>query len=90
MSWLAMVRSIRFSMENVMACRPEVAGRDAGDPDAYTIRQFCTKHGLSVAFYYKLKAQGLTPAEIHLGTRRLISKESAATWRRERENSATT
>jgi hypothetical protein len=84
-------------MENAMVCRPEVTGRrlaagasDAGEPDAYTIRQFCAKHGLSIAFYYKLKARGLTPAEIHLGARRLISRESAAAWRRAREAATAT
>ena len=77
-----------------MPTRPDVTGRrpaaafaasGAGDLDAYTIRQFCARHGLSIAFFYKLKAQGLTPNEIQLGARRLISKEAAAAWRRARE-----
>ena len=70
--------------------RPAAGASDAGEPVAYTIRQFCASHGLSIAFYYKLKARGLTPAEIHLGARRLISRESAAAWRREREAATAT
>src|SRR5262245_6068843 len=55
------------------------------DPDAFTIDQFCERHGLSHSFYYKLKAQGLGPREIKLNTKVLISKEAAAEWRAARE-----
>lgn len=62
--------------------RPEVTGRRIqSSPDAYSISEFCAAHGISESFYYKLKAQGLTPAEMRVGTRRIISKESAAAWR---------
>jgi hypothetical protein len=56
-----------------------------GNGDAYSIAEFCERHRISVPLYYKLRQQGLTPTEIRLGTRVLISRESAATWRRERE-----
>jgi hypothetical protein len=52
---------------------------------AYTIAQFCLAHGISQAMYFKEKAAGRGPIEMKIGTRRLISFESAAAWRRQRE-----
>jgi hypothetical protein len=79
-------------MESVMPARPEVTGRrpadagnSVGETAANAIPEFCRKHGFSVSFYYKLRAQGLGPAEIHLGSRVIITNESAAAWRRTRE-----
>lgn len=58
----------------------------AGLPDAaFTISTFCTAHHLSESFYHKLKQQGRGPKEMHVGARVLISFESAAAWRAERE-----
>ena len=37
-------------------------------------------------FFYKLKKQGEGPREMKVGARTLITLESAAEWRREREN----
>ena len=53
---------------------------------ALSIPEFCAAHGLSEAFYYKLKKQGNGPREMEVGVRKLITLESAAEWRREREN----
>ena len=53
--------------------------------DAYSIRQFCQRHGISESFYHKLQAKGLGPQTIRLGTRVLISKEAAGRWRLTRE-----
>jgi len=53
--------------------------------DAVSIADFCEGHGISVALYYKLKDQGQTPVEMEVGSRKLISKEAAAAWRRARE-----
>jgi hypothetical protein len=58
----------------------------AAEPLAYTIREFCRAHGISVPTYYDLKQQGLGPAEMRMGTVIRISRESAAAWRRAREN----
>jgi hypothetical protein len=52
---------------------------------AYTIKAFCRVHGISESLYFKLKNQGLGPAEMEVGTRRLISLEAAAAWRRARQ-----
>ena len=53
---------------------------------ALSIPEFCEAHGISEGFFYKLKKQGEGPREMKLGARTLITLESAAEWRREREN----
>jgi hypothetical protein len=66
--------------------RPEVGGRTTSELEAFSIDEFCARHGpISRAYYYKLKNAGLGPREIKLGARVLISAEAAADWRRERE-----
>lgn len=52
----------------------------------FNIRGFCRDHCLSIPSYYKLKREGLGPAEMRLGTTVRISMEAAAAWRRAREN----
>lgn len=52
---------------------------------AFTIEEFCRLNGFSRAHYFNLKKDGLGPRTMQVGARRLISKESAAMWRRERE-----
>jgi hypothetical protein len=52
---------------------------------AYSIAQFCAAHDLSEDMFYKMQRQGWGPAVMKVGTRTLISVESAAAWRRERE-----
>jgi hypothetical protein len=58
------------------------------DLDAFSIEEFCRRHSISVPQYYKMRKVGLTPTEFRVGSRVLISKESAASWRRERELAA--
>jgi predicted DNA-binding transcriptional regulator AlpA len=53
---------------------------------ALSIPEFCKAHGISEAFFYKLKKQGEGPREMKVGARTLITLESAAEWRRTREN----
>jgi predicted DNA-binding transcriptional regulator AlpA len=55
---------------------------------AYTIREFCQAHGISVPTYYELKKQNLGPAEMRMGRIVRISREAAAVWRQARENPA--
>ena len=52
---------------------------------ALSIREFCSAHGISQGLYFKLKKQGEGPREMKVGARTLISFESAAEWRGERE-----
>jgi hypothetical protein len=62
--------------------RPEVTDCAVSpELDALSIAEFCVAHRISTSFYFKLKQQGLTPAEMKLGSRILISKESAKAWR---------
>ena len=53
---------------------------------ALSIPEFCDAHGISEGFYFKLKKQGKGPREMKVGARTLITLESAAEWRCEREN----
>jgi hypothetical protein len=54
---------------------------DDADLDAYSIAQFCARHGLSIQSFYKFKALGLMPDTFRVGTRVLISREAAKRWR---------
>ena len=70
--------------------RPEITGRKviADSPAAFSIAEFCKAHRISESMYFKMRAQGLGPVEMIVGTRRLISWEAAAAWRRAREQEA--
>jgi hypothetical protein len=49
---------------------------------ASTIPEFCERHRISVAFFYELKKIKKAPRVTHLGTRRIITDEDAAAWRK--------
>ena len=55
---------------------------------AFTIDEFCRAHGISRAHYFNLQNRGEGPRVMRAGTRVLISRESAADWRVERETAA--
>ena len=66
--------------------RPEVTGRkmDAADVvDAYSVVEFCRRHGFSPQLFYKNRKA--MPKTFRVGARVLVSREAAAAWRRERE-----
>ena len=48
---------------------------------AMTIPMVCRAHNISDGMYFKLKKQGKGPREMRVGSRVLISFESAAVWR---------
>ena len=50
--------------------------------DAYSVDEFSARHGISRAYLYLLWKRGEGPAFMHVGARRLISKEAAASWRK--------
>jgi hypothetical protein len=54
-------------------------------PMAYSIRQFCQAHNISVDTYFRMQRAGFGPVTMKVGGRTLISVEAAAAWRRERE-----
>jgi predicted DNA-binding transcriptional regulator AlpA len=56
---------------------------------AFSIEEFCQLHGISRATFYNLKKNGQGPKEMRIGSRRLISIEAAADWRRLMEVEAT-
>jgi hypothetical protein len=56
---------------------------------AFSIPEFCEAHRISVRAYFKMKAEGWGPSEMHIGRRVAISFEAAAAWRREREAAST-
>ena len=60
--------------------QPEVTGRKLATDQALalSIAGFCRAHGISESMYFKLRAQGLAPREMIVGTRKLISREAAA------------
>ena len=60
------------------------------EADAYSIPEFCRRHRFSPAKYFKIAAAGEGPRVMRVGKRVLISKESAAEWRRSREAAAAT
>jgi hypothetical protein len=67
--------------------RPEVTGRKIrliqgtgeDDRDAFSVREFCSRHGISVQVFYKRRSE--MPDTFRVGSRVLISKEAAARWR---------
>jgi hypothetical protein len=62
--------------------KPKQSLLTPGEPRvAYTLAEFCEAHRISVAQYYRLKAQKLTPPEIKAGAKIIISVEAAAAWR---------
>ena len=64
--------------------------RIRGPPTAvYDIKTFCLAHGISEAFYFKLRSEGRGPREMRVGRRVLITLEAAARWRIEREAATT-
>jgi hypothetical protein len=73
----------------IKMARPEGAKPNtADDADAFSIGEFCRRHGISPQLFYKFKRE--MPATFRVGTRVLISREAAAAWRREREMAACT
>lgn len=70
--------------ERLSKIEAQLAALHAGPPLAFSIKQFCDLHDLSVSQYYVLRKQGLAPREMALGARRVISIEEAARWRAER------
>ena len=58
-------------------------------PMAYSIRQFCEAHNISVDTYFRMQRAGVGPVTMKVGGRTLISVEAATAWRREREAATT-
>ena len=84
--------SLAEVLERLAALETRVAGiirnRRGEEPiqrACYSIREFCTAHGISDHMFYKLQRQGLAPKTMRVGARTLVSVEAAAEWRRQCE-----
>jgi len=55
---------------------------------AFSILEFCRRHGISRAHFYNLSKSGNAPAVMRVGRRTLISAEAAAQWRQRMEEPA--
>ena len=53
---------------------------------AFSVEAFCKSHNISRAMYYNLQKEGKGPRLMRVGTKPLISAESAAKWRQKMEN----
>jgi len=58
------------------------------DKDAYSIEEFCLRHGISRAHLYNEWTAGRGPRRMKAGSRILISREAAADYRRQCEADA--
>jgi predicted DNA-binding transcriptional regulator AlpA len=52
---------------------------------AYTVSEFCAAHRISRSTLYELWAAGAGPRFILVGSKRIITVEAAADWRRRGE-----
>ena len=52
---------------------------------ASSVTRFCKDHDISRAHFYNLFRAGCAPKTFKVGSRRLISDEAAADWRRQQE-----
>jgi hypothetical protein len=81
--------SPRITAEEIKALAatlvPAITEAITDEADAASLATFCKRHSLSLSMFYKLAGQGLAPTTFKVGARTMISKESAAQWRRERE-----
>jgi hypothetical protein len=84
--------SLTEVLERLAVLEARVAGiarnRRATEPiprACFSVREFCTAHGISDHMFFKLQRQGLAPRTMRVGARTLITVEAAAEWRRERE-----
>ncbi len=60
----------------------------SADALAFSIPEFCRKHGISRGHFCNLFKSGHGPAGMRVGRRTLISAEAAAEWRRRMEQVA--
>jgi hypothetical protein len=75
-------RMTQASSKEVKLSRPISSAR-AKDitPECFTVNEFCLAHRIGLNTYYKLRKAQKGPHEIHVGSKVLITRESAAAWR---------
>jgi hypothetical protein len=60
----------------------------AGERAASTREEFCRSHRISRSKYYELRKRGEGPDEMIVDGKHLISNESGARWRKQKERKA--
>jgi hypothetical protein len=80
-------RDVHRSGRRRLKRTPQARAPPEDEADAYSIKQFCKRHGISQSLYHELRKQGLGPLTMEVRGRVLISKEAARRWRRAREAS---
>jgi hypothetical protein len=73
------VQALRERLPLNRASRAPAIG--SGEALAFSILEFCRRHGISRAHFYNLWKSGDGPAVMRVGRRTLISAEAAAEWR---------
>jgi hypothetical protein len=56
--------------------------------ECFTREEFCAAHRIGRTTYHELRKSGKGPVEMRVGSRILISRESAAAWRAARDAEA--
>jgi len=78
----------RVSVSRVQAQAAAVQPLAPPEILAFSIAEFCRRHGISRAHFYNLWKTGEAPRVMRVGRRTLISTEAAAQWRRRMEEAA--
>jgi predicted DNA-binding transcriptional regulator AlpA len=68
-----------------MTMTEQAPAEESTEPLAFTIAEFCKAYRISRTAYFRLRAGGKAPREIHVGRRVVISREAVADWRTARE-----
>jgi hypothetical protein len=50
--------------------------------DVFSIPEFCVRHRISTALFFKMLREGRAPRVMRAGRRTLITREAAEDWRR--------
>jgi hypothetical protein len=78
-----MTRNARHHAELLQGLANDAQFATTDEIDAFSVEEFCRRHRISIQTFYKRR--DLMPATFMVGNRRLISREAAAAWRRDRE-----
>ena len=73
-----------MSLQENSSARQTVGSQDA-ERAAYTVNEFCDAHRISRSKLYELWSAGMGPRFIRVGTKKIITNEAAADWRRRGE-----
>jgi predicted DNA-binding transcriptional regulator AlpA len=82
--WLSLLTHPDFaglSRHALLQLSATLGARGPPDELVFTINEFCAAHKISRSQLYKLWKQGRGPRTKHVGSKVLITAESAAEWR---------